>query len=739
MRTRFLFTVLFICIALGALSQKDVAAYKQRAAQVEAEVWGKPSKEFMVTGIPAGMDSESAVIIATSVEMINSANIKKEYTAIGPIQRIYSQTTFHERVKINDRAALEDYGSLEYQKKFDQSVSAGLSRLQNKMESYIGARVIKPGGKEITVSTNEEVLTEDKTSSKAGKLAISELQVGDILDYYIRIEQMQDITAEIEGPYTFFLGGEYPVLYQYLRLQLDEDAGVAYINSNGAPALKELRDADNNIILGLQLRNLPKIQSSVWTSSYRQYPYISLQYMILTRSINSYSYFKRGEVKHGFLSDELLDQFENMLESEIPPGKWKSISKTMGFLGVEKQRIENQDSLVKTLYNTWRFYTFCDFSAQEISINRQYNYLQANSLYSAILVSRLLRAAGIDHEVVLVCPRTSTKLKDVMSLAYFEALIRVKNKEEYWLAFNDIVTQVNEIPARFQGEEGLIFRPDMNIKVINYMQAGKIKIPVNGPGINKETEHITASFNPSDMQQLQIDRLTSLTGGMRHNAQKELLLMEDMEAALATSIHQKKFTERLVDDKKQQKLAAEYNAAFAKEKTNLKSYFEEIINGQYKQEVKELSVYEVKDTGLFDSDFSYHTIFTMENFVKKAGNNYIVEAGKLVGATTKTEEKDRIRSIDVYMPYARNYNYNISLAIPKGYKVKGVENFNKKITNETGSLYSTATAGADAVQIKIEQQYLKNFEPAANWPKLLELMDGFYEITNQKLLLDKSN
>jgi hypothetical protein len=91
------------------------------------------------------------------------------------------------------------------------------------------------------------------------------------------------------------------------------------------------------------------------------------------------------------------------------------------------------------------------------------------------------------------------------------------------------------------------------------------------------------------------------------------------------------------------------------------------------------------------------------------------------------------------MPYARTYTYNISLAVPKGYNVKGLENFNKSISNETGLLTATAKADDATVHVTIQLQYLKMFEPAANWPKLLQLMDGFYDISNQKLLLEKSN
>jgi hypothetical protein len=688
------------------------------------------------------MNDESAVIIATSFDVVNSSKTKIKWgaLALGGVQRVYYQTTFHERVKINDKAALDDYSTLEYQKKLDNTFSAGFVKLYNKTDTYIGAKIIKPDGKEIIVNTDEEVLTKDESKNKAGKLAISDLQVGDVLDYYLRTEKIQELTEEMQGPYTFFLGGEYPILYQSIRLQLDEKSGVEYINANNAPALKELRDDDDNIILFSEQRNLPKIQSSLWTSSYRQYPYISLQYMFLAKGVDASSHFNRGEVKHGTLSDDLLNQFEKIIEAPSLPVNYAPYNSTAAYFGGEKHlKDQPQDTLIKTLYTAWRHSTFCDFSTTAINITNDDNYLLANSLIGAISMSRMLRLLGIDHELVLACPRTSNKLKDVMNITDFEALIHLKTGKDYWLSFNDIVTQFNEIPSRLQGEDGLVFRPDVDAKKLSYEQTGKIKIPVTGPDKNFETENINVAFNTGNMQQLQIDRSTQLSGATRHYTQKELLMMEDMEADLAASVNEKKLTDRLAADKKQQKLVTEYTAAFAKEKTNQKSYFEDEIKNQFDQPAKDITTYEVKNEGLFNSDFVYHTSFTMDNFVKKAGNNYIVEAGKLIGSTSKIDDKDRIRSIDVYAPYARTYTYNITLAIPKGYKVKGLENFNKNISNETGSLTATATADDATVKLTIVQQYLKNFEPAANWPKLLELMDGLYDISNQKLLFEKSN
>lgn len=742
MRIKFLFTVLSAFTFFSAFSQRDEKAYRQRSQEVQSEIWNNVPQPFSVKTTAADMNNESAVIIATSFDVINSAKARLKFSGLGfgAVQRMYYQTTFHERVKINDKAALDDYSTLEYQKKLDKTVSAFFMKVYNKMDTYIGAKIIKPDGKEIIVNTDEEVLTKNETKRKEGKLAIPDLQTGDILDYYLRTEKMQEYSAEIQGPYTFFLGGDYPILYQNIRLQLDEKSGVEYISANGAPAFKESRDNDDNIILALDQKNLPKLQSSIFTSPYRQYPYISVQYMFVTKGTDANTHFNRGEVKHGLLSNDLLDQFKKILQNQMLPVDYSAYNITTGYFGGEK-KIKDipEDSLVKVLYNAWRHETFCSLPTTNINISNDNNYATANSLVAAINISRMLRKMKIDHELVLVCPRTSNKLKDVMNLTDFEGMIHVNLKKSYWLSFYDIVTQFNEIPARLQGEDGIVFKAEVNAKQLAYYESGGIKIPITDAGKNTETENIVADFDAVNIQQLKVDRTTALDGFIRHYTQKELLLMENMEATLATSVNEKKLTSRMTDDKKQKKLADEFSAAFAKEKANEKSYFEDEIKNQYDQPAKQLISYEVKDDGLFNSAFAYHTNFTMENLVKKAGNNYIVQAGKLIGALNKTDEKERTRTIDIYTPCARTYTYNITLNIPKGYAVKGIENFNKTISNETGSLTVSAAEDGAVVHLIIKQLYQRNFEPVSNWPKMLELMDGLYDISNQKLLLEKSN
>jgi hypothetical protein len=584
---RAFIVLLFTASIATSFAQKVDVSYTQRSAEIQKEIWDNPIAPFKILEIPAEMNNESAVIIASSFEVINSAKSRLKW-GLGVTQRITYQTTLHERVKINDKAALDDYSTIEYTKKLDRTYTHGFSKIYNKTETYIGVKIIKADGTQIIVNTDEEVLTKDETKDKEGKLAISNLQVGDILDYYIRVEKLQEANNAVQGPYTFVMGGEHPILYYSARLQLDEHVGVEYISANGAPSFKENINENDDIVLELEQKNLPKFQSTLWTSPYRQYPYIALQYKFVSKSEDSHSHFNRGEVKHGYLSDDLVDQFKKVVQN--PAGLVNTYPLTLTqnyFGGAKKMKAIPQDSIVNVLYNAWRYNAFCSFSSENINMSNDINYSYANSLIGAINMSKMLSTLKIDNTIYLVCSRNSTSLKNVMGIGDFDALVKVTAGKQYWLSFDDIVTQFNEIPARFQGEDAITMEAQQEKWNINYY-VGRGKVPVTTAGDNIIEESLNVNFDASNIQLLQIDHTCKETGALRHNDQKQLLLMEDMEANLATNVTQKKLVERLSEDKKQQKLVDEFSAAFAKERTNLKTYFTNEIDNQYDSKPKDV-------------------------------------------------------------------------------------------------------------------------------------------------------
>ena len=266
------------------------------------------------------------------------------------------------------------------------------------------------------------------------------------------------------------------------------------------------------------------------------------------------------------------------------------------------------------------------------------------------------------------------------------------------------------------------------------------KVPLTRPEENTVSDSIMVTFNTSDLQMLLIDRTTRQTGSLRHENQADLLLLEDMEAEFATMFAQKKLIDRIEADKKTQKMTNEFSAFFRQERDNLKTYFKDEISEHFDADPKAIDTFEIHQPAILDekSPFEYRSVFSMEDFVQKAGNNYLLEVGKLVGSVDKIEDKERNRTMDIYGPSPSIYSWNISVNIPAGYHVSGIEELNKTVSNETGSFSCSAATSGSSVIIKVSIKSEHNFYKAVNWPKILELDDALYLFSTQKLLLVKN-
>jgi hypothetical protein len=127
----------------------------------------------------------------------------------------------------------------------------------------------------------------------------------------------------------------------------------------------------------------------------------------------------------------------------------------------------------------------------------------------------------------------------------------------------------------------------------------------------------------------------------------------------------------------------------------------------------------------------------LDGLVKKAGNNYIFEIGKLLGGQIEIKPEDHVRNEDIYMAYPRQFSYTIQFDIPDGYTCEGVDRLNVKVENETGGFTSAATVKGNSLSIDIKKYYSNGYEPVANWPRMTAFLDACFEFTKVKLLLKK--
>jgi hypothetical protein len=328
-----------------------------------------------------------------------------------------------------------------------------------------------------------------------------------------------------------------------------------------------------------------------------------------------------------------------------------------------------------------------------------------------------------------------------MSKSDIAYMILVEGNKPRIFGSDDIFAPAFYVPPYFEGTKQAITldtKGNREIKPKNYDQ-GVINVPNSSAADNAHIEHLQLTPVLSN-NKLQVKRKTILRGHYKSDVQKNLVLFEDYYEYERKYFGQEKtLIEQFEDGKRSKKYADELKAAFAEARKNQKKSFEAEAKEWYEQEITDLANYKIENMGVRhnSSDFIYSSDFNMDGIIKKAGNNYILDIGKIQGSPLKLQENQRNRTLDVYAPFARSLQYQITLAIPEGYTVDGVANLNKKVENETGSFVCDATTDGKQVIIKLNKVYKNAFEPVGNWAKMLAFIDAANEWTNAKLLLKK--
>jgi hypothetical protein len=168
----FLTTLLFFTIT----STKAV----ERADEIRAEMWNAADKKFQVLEVPKKWVGKSAVIIA----QLN----RYEYRKPVILNLLRYNEYNHYRIKLNDKNAVNKYSEMSYyNNRYDNATGESI-------KVYVGFKVVKPNGKETIVDLAQAVKMENKGSGQNqsyNKLAIPNLEVGDIIDYYVCEETMK--------------------------------------------------------------------------------------------------------------------------------------------------------------------------------------------------------------------------------------------------------------------------------------------------------------------------------------------------------------------------------------------------------------------------------------------------------------------------------------------------------------------------------------------------------------------
>lgn len=762
--------LLFFIGSASAIAQKqkvDKDNYKERADSLRKAVWNWNKPAFSVRTIPAEYADASRIIIARRVEIIASGTLMLAgyQTTTCDIMEVTREV-----VKINDKAAIADYSEFA----FTRLLKTPGRFINNTMKTYIGVRVIKPGGSIKEVSADEILLTKDEVSIKEAKLAIPDLQVGDIIDYFLAKEQNLKATgsAELEN-YTFAFFDDAPVMHYSVLLQTAKPFTVEYrsYNDTSAPARSVTENSDN--ILEFVKTNIPvQTEGDLWINPYKQLPILRMSLQIV---VGYYSRGARGKDHVGKINDDpdpnsyieseryAVENFRSKpraLVIDNIEGKIKDYYKWLKKNGQDLPF----DSLVAELYYVFRYAHFLNVDPNDditqllTSFHKKINSNRVISNFGAFIETK-----GIDWDIVLVTSRYGPGMNQVMSSNDIDWLLLAKGQKYKLFGMDDVFSPAFHIPSEYEdiksaptvnrsetSNPGIIYK----LQKVNGQKMyhatptgettdfyrGRADVPVSNVSDNSRLEKlgVTVSSNGS---QLEVHRQTTLKGHSKTGVQQKLILFEDLcnqERKLLGE--DKTIIEELEENRKARKsYASELKAAFDKERIGQKDEFIKEAKEWFDQPITGLTDHKVENLGVRHNnpDFIYSSTFGMEGLVKKAGNNILIDIGKLQGSTLKATPNLPKRRLDIYMPFARSVQSQIILQVPEGYAAEGINDLNRKIENSSGCFIVEASSDGKAVSLTIKKSFNHSFESIGNWDKLVEIIEAASEWTNTKLLLKK--
>jgi len=330
----------------------------------------------------------------------------------------------------------------------------------------------------------------------------------------------------------------------------------------------------------------------------------------------------------------------------------------------------------------------------------------------AFVIFCTFKASGLDPAILVSDERMGTRINEVMNTDELSATAYIPGSKKYF-SLQSPYSIPFSIPESIEGAantKSFTFDHPAAIMSMKKMEglsniAPGPTVPVSSSKDNARIEKIKLSLSP-DKSLLSVNRSTTLKGLYKANEQRRLILYEDYyEAERLVFKEEKSLIAELEDGKKTKKYAEEVKNAFAEARKKQKDAFEKEIRDWFEQKITDLKNYKTDNLGVRHTapDFIYSSSFNMAGLVKKAGNNIIIEIGKIQGQPLVVKNEQRKREIDIYAPFARSIEYEVELAIPEGYTAEGVAALNSKVENETGFFVTEATATDKIVSIKISK------------------------------------
>lgn len=709
---RVVFSILLVQLFTLSVNADEKADYLKLAQKVRQEVWSSTPADFQKRTVPDRYKNASAVILSYYREL--STDYYRKATADLVLNlRLTRQIdcTDMERmlIQINDKKALKDYSEFTFKTK-SRKWTWGY---HHKTQTVLGIRVIKKNGNVQEVSLDDYVDVKEGKNDKdlSQKIAVPGLEVGDCIDVF-SLDQIDTQEQQLD-PFYFVLRQDEPVLYTKVHCVLDQSLATVYRTMNGAPDFTQTTDKDKNAVLDMVMDKPVDAESSIWYNSLEQSPFIEM-YITPTKAkvaVVEKAMRQKGVRGNPDVTPILQDDWK-LLKSYVSKGGYSPAGLPSTYKSVFKSAKKEGMSAEE---KADRIYSF--------------EYVSSGSSQRAFnTVANYLRKLGVEIEMGITTPFGALPVDKLINYNSTSWFFRLKGTDVYY--FPGTYPKVaSEIPYIYQGRKA-------------YMQDSEeqITIPVSQAEDNKSVNDMVVKL---DGTKLDISRKVTYSGEQKMYGQS---LVSPDNTLFGSSQLEAYWRYLKYDDKDPyscytKKESAELKGAFNEYRKNAIDPFKAEISSYHDADPVQVGGYGVDCVGIRrdSSNFVYHVDYVMDGMVKRAGNNYLLSVGKLIGSSLKLEGKDRERIDDVWRKMAFVDEWNIEIPLPQGYKVsaEALKKIETSVANECGEFTVKATAGNESVKVYVRKCFAHRVEPVSNWSKLLALVDACSAFTDKQMVIAK--
>lgn len=709
---RVVFSILLVQLFTLSVNADEKADYLKLAQKVRQEVWSSTPADFQKRTVPDRYKNASAVILSYYREL--STDYYRKATADLVLNlRLTRQIdcTDMERmlIQINDKKALKDYSEFTFKTK-SRKWTWGY---HHKTQTVLGIRVIKKNGNVQEVSLDDYVDVKEGKNDKdlSQKIAVPGLEVGDCIDVF-SLDQIDTQEQQLD-PFYFVLRQDEPVLYTKVHCVLDQSLATVYRTMNGAPDFTQTTDKDKNAVLDMVMDKPIDAESSIWYNSLEQSPFIEM-YITPTKAkvaVVEKAMRQKGVRGNPDVTPILQDDWK-LLKSYVSKGGYSPAGLPSTYKSVFKSAKKEGMSAEE---KADRIYSF--------------EYVSSGSSQRAFnTVANYLRKLGVEIEMGITTPFGALPVDKLINYNSTSWFFRLKGTDVYY--FPGTYPKVaSEIPYIYQGRKA-------------YMQDSEeqITIPVSQAEDNKSVNDMVVKL---DGTKLDISRKVTYSGEQKMYGQS---LVSPDNTLFGSSQLETYWRYLKYDDKDPyscytKKESAELKGAFNEFRKNAIDPFKAEISSYHDADPVQVGGYGVDCVGIRrdSSNFVYHVDYVMDGMVKRAGNNYLLSVGKLIGSSLKLEGKDRERIDDVWRKMAFVDEWNIEIPLPQGYKVsaEALKKIETSVANECGEFTVKATAGNESVKVYVRKCFAHRVEPVSNWSKLLALVDACSAFADKQMVIAK--